>query len=136
MLRAVVDIFENDDEDIIEPWDVARRTGFDEATVQRAVNALYKHPYLDQDAGMKNANGDIVYIGEPTGEGLRAAGNWPSPENLADRIVAALERAAEDESRTSDERSRLKQVALGFTGAAYQVAIGALGGAGGNIIAG
>ena len=38
--------------------------------------------------------------------------------------------------RVSQERSRFKQAILTLRGAAWQVAIGALGGAGGNMITG
>jgi hypothetical protein len=135
VLKAAVDIFEDDDEDNIEPGDIARRTGLNRGDVQRAVRALYKHPYLDQHSGgMMNANGDIMYVGEPTGDGFRAAENWPSPEGIVGRLVAALEQAAEDETRPQEERSRLKMAALTIGGAAYQVALGVLGNAGGNFL--
>ena len=74
-------------------------------------------------------------MGAPTGQGLRVAGAWPSPEGL-DRLVTALERAAEDDMREPEERSKLKQTALWLRGAVSQIALGALGGAGGNIIIG
>jgi hypothetical protein len=135
VLRAAVDIFESDDDDNIETGEIARRTGFDEETVQRALRVLHKHPYLD-DSGISDANGRVVFAGEPTGDGLRAAENWPSPQGIVDRLVAALEAAAEDESRPQEERSLLKKTALTIGGAAYQVVLGALGGAGGNIISG
>ncbi len=135
VLKAVVDIFEDDD-DNIDPREVAARTGLDYDAVQRALRVLYKHPYLDRDSGLTDANGEIMFAGEPTAEGLRAAENWPSPQGLVDHLVAALERASDDESRDAEQRSLLKRTALALGGAAYQVAIGALGGAGGNIISG
>jgi hypothetical protein len=77
-----------------------------------------------------------MIVGEPTADGLRAAGNWPSPEGLVDRLIAALELAADDESRPEEERTRLQKLVLGFKGVGYQVAIGAMGGAGGNLMTG
>ncbi|MDM2643335.1 hypothetical protein PP633_01670 [Mycobacteroides abscessus] len=136
VLKAVVDIFEGGDDDNIEPAEIGLRTGFDEATVQQALKALYKHPYLDRDTGLTGSNGDVIFAGEPTGDGLRAAGNWPSPEGLTERLVAALEAASADESREPEERSLLKKTALTLRGAAYQIALAALGGAGGNVISG
>jgi hypothetical protein len=53
---------------------------------------------------MSDASGRVLYAGEPTGDGLRAAENWPSPEGIIDRLVAALEAAAEDELREPEER--------------------------------
>jgi hypothetical protein len=59
-----------------------------------------------------------------------------SGEGLVDQLVAALEAAAEDESRPEPERSKFKQLALGLGGTAYQLAISVFGNAGGNILAG
>jgi hypothetical protein len=134
VLKAVVDIFEDDGEDNIEAGEIERRTGFDDETVQRALRVLYKHPYLERESGMSDGNGRVLYAGEPTGDGLRAAENWPSPQGVIDRLVAALEQAATDESRPPEERSMLKKAALTIRGAAYQVAIAALGGAGGTML--
>jgi len=133
VLKAVVDIFEDNDEDGIDAGEIVRRTGLD-AAVQRALRALYKHPYLERDSGMSDGSGRVLYAGEPTGDSLRAAENWPSPQGIIDRLVAALEAAAEDELREPEERSLFKKAALTLGGAAHQVALGALGGAGGNII--
>jgi hypothetical protein len=48
-----------------------------------------------------------------------ASGQWPAPENLVDRLVAALERAAEDETaRCTQQRpwfgGMLRGVAVGW----------------------
>jgi hypothetical protein len=43
---------------------------------------------------------------------------------------------AEDEARDKEERSWFEQIVLTLRGAAWQVAIGALGGAGGNLLTG
>jgi predicted transcriptional regulator len=133
VLRAVVDIYEDDDDDNIEPDEVRRRTGFDEATVQRALRNLHRG-YLD-NKGETNASGDYYYIGEPTADGLRAAENWPSPESIVARLVAALEQAADD-AEDPEERNRLKTAARAIAGTAYQVALGVLSGAGGNMLSG
>jgi hypothetical protein len=85
---------------------------------------------------LETAKGDILFVGKPTSHALRVAGQWPSPETLLDRLVAALENAVDDETRVPEERGKLKQVALGLRGAAGQIAISALGGAGGNLLSG
>ena len=74
-------------------------------------------------------------VGTPASDALRVAGQWPSPEAQLDRLIAALEAAADDGTR-DDERSRSKQAILTLRGGAWQVAIGALGGAGGNMMTG
>lgn len=136
VLKAIVDIFEDTGRSRIRASDVARRTGFDADTVQRAIRALYTHPYLQEDGRSVAQGGMQVFVGAPTGEALRVVGNWPSPESIVERLVAALEQAAEDDGRGAEERSRLKQLAVGLSGAAYQVALNALGGAGGNMLSG
>lgn len=82
------------------------------------------------------AQGIIVYIGAPTADALRVAGAWPSPETMVERLVTALEDAAADDGRPDEQRSKLKQLAVGVRSVGYQVAIGALGGAGGNLLTG
>lgn len=135
VLKAVVDIFEDDDEEEIEPLGIARRTGLELDAVQKSLRALRKHPYFD-DSGLWYDDGNCVYVGEPTADCFRAAGNWPSPQGLVDRLIAALDQAGDDEDRLPEERSTLKKTALTLRGAAYQVALGALGGAGGNLLSG
>lgn len=109
-------------------------TGFDKDTVQRAIRALYREPYFEE--GMTTWSGDTLAVGPPTSAALRVAGQWPTPEAQLERMVAALETAANDEGRDDEERSRFRQAILTLRGAAYQVAIGALGGAGGNVMTG
>ncbi|WP_217156527.1 hypothetical protein [[Mycobacterium] fortunisiensis] len=113
--------------------EIERRTGFDEETVQRALRALYTEPYFER--GVESGN-DVIIVGDPTSAALRVAGQWPSPEAQLDRLIAAIEAAADDESRQPEDRSRFRQMALTLRGAAYNVAIGALGGAGGNMLTG
>lgn len=52
------------------------------------------------------------------------------------RLIEAFEAVAADESRPEEERSRAKKIGLWLTGALQQVAIGALSGAGGNLMTG
>lgn len=107
---------------------------FDEETVQRALRALYREPYFEK--GMTAWSGNILAVGAPTSAALRLAGQWPTPEAQLDRLVTALQTAAEDDSRPEEERGRFKQAALWLGGAASQIAIGALGGKGGNLMTG
>jgi hypothetical protein len=55
--------------------------------------------------------------------------------NAPRSLISALETAGEDDDRVP-ERTKIKQVALGLRTAATQIAIGALGGAGGNLLSG
>lgn len=112
-----------------------RRTGFDAGTVQRALHALYSEPYLSDDGKTEASDNQIIFVGPPMGEGRRVAGAWPTPENLLERLVVALEAAAEGRGpavkRSAASSSRLP---YGPVERRPQVAIAALGGAGGNII--
>jgi len=134
VLKAVVEIYDATGRTMIRPGDIAAKAGFDQETTERAIRALYREPYLEE--GTSSWGGQYVAVGPPTGEALRVAGQWPTPENLLERLIAALDAAGDDENLAEPERSKLKQIALGLRGFAYHVAIGALGGAGGHMLSG
>ncbi|KMO71835.1 hypothetical protein [Mycolicibacterium obuense] len=136
VLLAVVRLFMHTGDTSIPVSHVQRLSQLPKPDVQLALQALYSQPYLREDGKQVNAAGEFQYVGAPNGEALRLAGAWPTPENLLERLVAALESAGEDDSREPEERHKLKQAALWLRGAFSQVALGALGGAGGNIISG
>lgn len=131
VLKAVVELYEETGRGP-RVTAVQERTGFDRGTVQRALRALYTEPYFSKSSGSWSVG--MIVVGTPTGDALRAVGQWPSPEAQLDRLIAAIESAADDESREDDERGRFRQLAASLRGAAYQIAIGALGGAGGNLM--
>ncbi|MGB8207378.1 MAG: hypothetical protein WCF69_07150 [Mycobacterium sp.] len=134
VLKAVVEIYEATGRTMIGPREIAAKAGLDQEVTERAIRALYRQPYFEP--GTNSFGGHYVGVGAPTGEALRVAGQWPTPENLLERLIAALEAAGDDETVAEPERSKLKQIALGLRGAAYQVAIGALSGAGGHMLSG
>lgn len=133
VLKAVVELYEEGGRGP-KVSAIEARTGFDHDTVQRALRALYTEPYFEEGKGAWGAG--LLMVGKPTSAALRVAGQWPTPETQLERLVAALEAAAADDARPEQERSRFKQAAFWLGGAASQVAIGALGGAGGNLING
>lgn len=133
VLKAAIQVFERQG-DPMYVGDIAAAAQLAPATVQRALRALSTEPFFGK--GQETANGNIHWVGKPTGRALRVAGWWPSPEALLDRLVAALEAAGEEDERNPEERSRLRQVALALRTAAAQIAIGALGGAGGDLLSG
>lgn len=63
-------------------------------------------------------------------------GSCPSPENLHERLIAALAEAGDDASNPVEGRSKFQQAATWLGSLVSQVAIGALGGAGGKISSG
>lgn len=133
VLKAAVEIYDQKGRNP-SAAELETATAFDDRTVQRALRALYREPYFEE--GITAWGGDILAVGPPTSSALRVAGLWPTPEAQLERMVAALEAAANDEGRDDEERSRFRQAILALRGTAYQVAIGALGGAGGNMITG
>lgn len=133
VLRATVQLHEERGHPI-RAREIERATGLDRETVQRALRALRREPYFEK--ATDSFGGEIIFVGEPTGEALRVAGQWPSPELRLQRLIEAFEAVAADESRPEEERSRAKQVGLWLTGMFQQIAIGALGGAGGNLMTG
>lgn len=135
VLRAIVDLHEEvGDADEIGLWEIQQRSGFDEETVQKALRALNRQPYFD-DAQVIDS-GAIWAVGAPTAEALRVVGQWSSPETLLNRLIAELQQAAENEDLADEERGKLKRTAAFLGTSAWQLALNALGGAGGNLIAG
>ncbi|TDH18891.1 hypothetical protein [Mycobacteroides franklinii] len=52
-------------------------------------------------------SGDILGVCRPISAALRVVGAWPSPEGQLERLIQALESAAEDQDRDPDERGKL-----------------------------
>jgi len=133
VLRAVVDFYEEKGR-CVRARTLEAVTGFDKETVQRALRVLYREPYFE--VATSSFGGEILLVGKPTGAALRVVGQWPSPEVQLERLIKAFESVAADPSRPEEERNRATKVGLWLTGAFQQVAIGALGGAGGNLMTG
>lgn len=133
VLKAVVDYYIHTGESPGPRW-IERRTSLDEESVRRALRALHCEPFFE--GSRTRADGDFYHIGTPTGSALRAAERWPSPEVQLGRLIAAFEAVADDETLPEEERSRASKIGLWLTGTLHQVAIGALGGAGGDMITG
>ena len=70
--------------------------------------------------------GDIIFIGPPTGYARRAVGAWPTAETIADRLITALDEAAEREPDPERKGWLRKSAAyLGNAGRDLAVEIGA-----------
>jgi hypothetical protein len=64
-----------------------------------------------------------IMITSVTERALRVTEQWPSPQSLVGELVAALNRAAEEEP-DPETKSKLKQAAQTLGGVALQIAIG------------
>lgn len=60
------------------------------------------------------SSGHVMLIGAPTGHARRAVGAWPTAETIADRLVHALDEAAEREP--DDERKGFLRKAAAYLG--------------------
>lgn len=120
VLEGIVDLTEKGVH-LIEPHRLAEHLGMELLHVQRALAALAGEypPFFeftdetDFDTGAR----EIEIVHSPTGAARRAVGVWPpTPDVLADRIVAGLEAAAASEG-DQEKRGRLKAAAAYLGGA-------------------
>jgi hypothetical protein len=88
VLRAAVELHEESGRRL-RTSAIEKATGFDKETVQRALRALYRERYFEEATG--RYGGEIIFVGEPTGEALRHAEQWPSPEVQLRKLIAAFE---------------------------------------------
>jgi len=109
VLQAVVDIYEDSGTYLTRATAIERRTGLDPDTVQRALRRLNSQPSFFEKV-VEASGGQIVMVGPPTADALRVAGAWPSPEQLLQRLINALETAADDDARGPEERSKFRHV--------------------------
>jgi hypothetical protein len=134
VLRAVVDIYEQTGRKVIRLGELAKATGFDEDTVTRAARVLNREPYFELKGEF--FGGGFIGVGAPTSDALRTAGQWPSAETMLERLISALELSSDDDELPDEERTKRKRAAAWLRTTMYQVAVNALGGAGGNLITG
>jgi hypothetical protein len=132
VLKAIVRFYDETVRERISPAEVQRAVNFDEDTTQRAIRALYRQPYLEP--GYEAYRGGYTAVGPPTGDALRLAGQWPTPENMVERLIAAFEAAAQDEGLDEPERTRAEKIRDGLLSGGSKIAIAALGSAGGHML--
>ncbi|MGW3791289.1 hypothetical protein ACWD8I_08990 [Micromonospora arida] len=123
VLRAIVEM-SDEGAWYIEPHEIAERIGFDETTVKYALFALAGElpPFFNYKDISTYDGRDIGFISQPTGHARRTVGTWPTPENLADRLVQAMASAA-DQEPDEEKRGRLKAAASWFGNAGRDVLV-------------
>ncbi|MDG4667964.1 hypothetical protein [Mycobacterium sp. 236(2023)] len=109
VLKAAVE-FNVETDRAPSPRLLERATGFDRDTVRRALRALHCEPFFVGTT--TKANGEVDYLGKPTGAALRVTKKWPSPEGQLAQLIAAFEAVAADESQPAEKRSRAATMAL------------------------
>ncbi|AEF35364.1 hypothetical protein JDM601_1364 [Mycolicibacter sinensis] len=135
VLQAVVDIYEETGTSLTKASAIEAATGLDAGAVQRALRRLNTEPSFFEKVTAA-FGGTIIMVGPPTRNALQVAGAWPSPEQLLDRLIAALDTAGDDDDRGVEERGKFKQLAGNLRSFASKVAISALGSAGGHLLSG
>lgn len=125
VLRAIVELYEETGQ-IVSPNQIEAKTGLAAEVVQSALRALDSEqpPYVKKM--QRYSSGHVVMIGAPTGHARRAVGAWPTAETIADRLVSALDGAAEREPDPERKGWLSKTAAyLGNAGRDLAVEIGA-----------
>jgi hypothetical protein len=125
VLRAIVELYEETGQ-IVSPNQIEAKTGLAAEVVQSALRALDSEqpPYVKKM--QRYSSGHVVMIGAPTGHARRAVGAWPTAETIADRLVSALDEAA-DREPDPERKGWLSKTAayLGNAGRDLAVEIGA-----------
>lgn len=97
---------------IIGPAQIEQQAGLTADEVEDSLFRLSSEPaYI---GGPKLGNGNFQYLNAVSAEARRRVGQWPTPETLADQIVAALKGAADDEP-DEIKRGKLRDAAQRLT---------------------
>ncbi|WP_139131862.1 hypothetical protein [Micromonospora chersina] len=127
VLRAIVEISDEGARDM-DARDVAKRVGMDLETALVALFALAgEHPPLFKYEDASDFDGrDMCLIRDPSGHARRIVGTWPTSETLADRLVQAMEQAADQES-DPEKRGWLRKTADWLGSAGRDIAVDVAG---------
>jgi hypothetical protein len=98
-----------------DPSEISEALGLEGGEVQRALRALEHEQPSFVTRFDKVLTSRIVGIGAPTGHARRVVGAWPTPEGLADRIIAALNEAANNETDET-KKGKLRRAAEAVAG--------------------
>lgn len=125
VLRAIVEIYEETGH-AMHPGPIEAATGLAGEDVQAALRALNLEDPPFVTKMQRYSSGHVSLIGAPTGHARRAVGAWPTAESIADRLVNALDEAADREA-DEERKGFLRKAAtyLGNTGRDLAVEIGA-----------
>lgn len=133
ILRAIVAMADEDAWHIY-PAEIAERSGLPESVVRTGLWALADDsgdPFFKFTDGSTMDGREMVTVTAPTGRARTAVGSWPTPESLAERIIAGFQQAAND-AKTQEERTRWQALADG----ARKMSAGVLTGLATNVLTG
>lgn len=114
VLRALVEYFDDVDAYALRSVQIGQLAGLSEGEADRALKALWEadEPFLKGQLSWEASYPTLIH--GVTERARRAVGAWPDPQQLADRLLAALEKAADAEPE-SEKRNALKRT-LAFLG--------------------
>lgn len=112
VLQEVAHAFEADLDARPAAPDIADALGLDCATVERIGVLLRDAGFVE---GIDTDQGGIVLFTALTPAGRREVGLWPSPDNAADRLLAAVDEALE-RAPEGEQKTRLQKVRDGLLG--------------------
>jgi hypothetical protein len=107
VLRSVVELL--DHSYMVTVSDIAGRTGLELAEVARSLEAM-DPTFLDFRKTETGGDPTFWYVNRVTPEARRAVGQWPTAEGLIDRLVTALNEAANREE-DAERHLQLRQAA-------------------------
>ena len=107
VLSAVVELL--DHSYMVTVSDVAERTGLDLAEVARSLDAM-DPTFVDFRKTETGGDPRFWYVNRVTPEARQAVGQWPTAEDLVDRLVKAFSAAADDEE-DAERHYQLRQAA-------------------------
>ena len=127
VLAAVVQICDENSWGEARPDAIAERTGL---PLEDVVKALWKlsgerPPFFDLAEASDVGGREIMSVSNPSGHAQRTVGAWPTPESVVDRMITALQDAAEN-ADTPEERSRLQRASEAVGGVGRGVLTGVI----------
>jgi hypothetical protein len=122
VLAYLVEQFDDPETHKVELNEIESALGMCSTDVSRAVKALAEAspPYIEGPSVAEIRY--PVYITNVSERARRQAGQWPTAESIADRLVAALNSAA-DREPDEEKRSWLRRTATWFAGAGRDFAV-------------
>lgn len=106
--------------------EIAEVAGIERAAVVRALVNL-GHGFLEVRSE-SSINEEDCFVTGITAEGLRAAGQWPSPETAADRLISALDEQIDNTVEGTPKASRLHTLRDNITSVGRDVLVEVMGG--------
>jgi len=108
----------------VQVREIAERSGIDPGLVLTALAAM-EHEYVSLRLLLSGDDPNPQMVTGVTAEARRAVGQWPSPETMADRLLAALETTVEQEDDPV-RKGRLRAAADAVAGIGRDVLVSVL----------